>query len=118
LQAKANAYTDRACEDRQRAQVNAGVFENNENANNQHHVADDLGNGVLKRTIESAVNEKTVEKKAFRPRGDPKNEKQERDKQKNLEKTERNGWQRRAPGQRDASRVNRADCEKDERGQT
>src|SRR4029453_18556899 len=87
LQAKANAYTDRACEDRQRAQVNAGVFQNNENANNQHHIADDLGNGVLERTIESAVNEKAVEKKAFCPGGDPKHDDQERDKQKNLEDT-------------------------------
>ncbi len=64
------------------------------------------------------MNEKAVKKKALRPGGDPKNDNQERDKQKNLEETERNGWKRCIPGQRNAGRVNRADCEKDEGGKT
>ena len=117
LQAEADPYTDRACKDSQRAEMNAGIFQNNQNANYQHDVADDLGDGVLERTIESAVDEKPIKKKAFRSGGDPKNRDQDGDKQKNLEKTKRNGWERRVPGQRNARCVNRADGEKDERGQ-
>ena len=66
LQAEADPYTDRACKDSQRAEMNAGIFQNNQNANYQHDVADDLGDGVLERTIESAVDEKPIKKKAFR----------------------------------------------------
>ena len=118
LQPEPDAYADRACENRQRAQVNAGIFKNNQNADDQHDVADDLGDGVLKGAIQSALSEESIKKKSFRPRGDPKNGNQQRDKQKNLEKAERNGWQRRVPGQRNSGGVDRGDCEKDERGET
>jgi hypothetical protein len=45
-----------------------------------------LGNGVLESPIQSTLSEDSIKKKAFRPRGDPKNGDQESDKQKNLEK--------------------------------
>ena len=73
LQAEADPHANRAGENRQCAQVNAGIFQNNQNTNYQHDIADDLGNGVLEGTIQSAIDEKPIEKKAFRPRGDPKN---------------------------------------------
>src|SRR5205823_7005845 len=73
LQAKADAHANRARENRQRAQVNAGILQDNQNANYQHDIANDLGNGVLEGTIQSAIDEKPIEKKAFRSRGDPKN---------------------------------------------
>jgi hypothetical protein len=56
--------------------MNTGIFQNYQNANYQHDVANDLGNGVLEGTIQSAIDEKPIEKKAFRSRGDPKNRNQ------------------------------------------
>ncbi len=89
LQTKADAHADRARENRQRAQVNAGIFKDNQNANYEHDVADDLGDGVLEGAIQSTLSEDSIKKKALRPRGDPKNCNQESDKQKNLEKAQR-----------------------------
>src|SRR4029434_5579607 len=86
LQTEANTHADRACENRQRAQVNTGIFKNNQNADHQHDVADDLGNGVLERAVQPTLSEEPIKKKPFRPRGDPKNCNQESDQQKNLEK--------------------------------
>ena len=57
LQPEADAHANRACENRQRAQVNAGVFQNNQNADYQHDVGDDLGNGVLEGAIQSALSQ-------------------------------------------------------------
>jgi hypothetical protein len=45
-----------------------------------------LGDGVLEGAIQSALSEDSIKKKAFRPRGDPKNGNQESDQQKKLEK--------------------------------
>ena len=70
---RAEAYTDAdgASEDGKRAQMNAGVLENNENADDEDDVADDLRNRVLKRTIEAAVGEKTIKEETFRAGRDP-----------------------------------------------
>src|SRR5207244_12804067 len=72
LQPKPDPPANRARENRQRAEMNAGIFQNNQNTNYQHDVGDDLGNGVLEGTIQSAIDEKPIEKKPFRPGGDPK----------------------------------------------
>ena len=87
FQTEPNAYADRAGEYRQRAEVDTGIVENDDDPDDQHDVTDDLRNGVLERTIQSALSKESVKKKALRSRGDPKNGNQERDKQKNLKET-------------------------------
>ena len=47
LEPEPDANTDGAGENSQRAEVNAGIVENNENADDQHNVADNLSNRVL-----------------------------------------------------------------------
>jgi hypothetical protein len=87
LQAEADAHADRSSENCQRSEMNPCVFQDKENANDQHDVADDLSNRVLERTIESTLSQQSIKKKAFRSRGDPENRNQKRDEQKNLKKT-------------------------------
>ena len=118
LQTEAHAHTDCASENRQSGEMNPGVFQDNENADHQHDVADDLGNRVLERTIEAALRKQPVKKKAFRSRRNPKNRDQERDQQKNLKQTQLDGRKSRVPGQWNSSGVNRTDRKKDDRRQT
>ncbi len=47
LQSEAKAYADRAGKNGQGAEVDTGVVQDDENANNQDDVADDLRDGVL-----------------------------------------------------------------------
>ena len=47
------------------AEMNPGVLKDNENANDQHDVADDLGNRVLERTIESTFARTRLKRKRF-----------------------------------------------------
>ena len=51
FQTEPEAYADRSRKDRQRSEVNTGIVENNDDPDDQHDVADDLGNGVLEGTI-------------------------------------------------------------------
>ena len=115
LQSKADPDADRPRKNGERAEMDTGVFQNNENADNKHNIADDLGNRVLKCAIQPAVNEETAEKKAFRSRGNPEDRDEQRDEQKNLDETERDTRQRRVPRQRNAGGIDRADGKKDQR---
>src|SRR6476620_462967 len=72
LQAKSDTDANCTSKNRQCGKMDASVLQNKENANHQHDVADDLGDGVLQRPIESALRKQPVEKKTFRPRGKPK----------------------------------------------
>jgi len=116
LQPKADADTDRAGKNGESGKVNAGVVQNNENANNKDDIADDLRDGVLQRPIQAAVYEEAVKEKWFCPRRYPKNSEEEGNEQENLDERERDARQRSIPSQRDASRVDRGDREKDQRG--
>ena len=95
--------------------MNPSVLQDNENADHQHDVADDLGNRVLERTIESALREQPVKEKAFRSRRNPKTAIRERYQQENLKQTQLDSRKTGVPAQWNASGVNRADREKDER---
>ena len=64
--------------------MNSRILNDNEDADYQHDVADDLGNGVLERTIKPTLRKQPVKKKPLRSGRDPKNRNQERDQQKNL----------------------------------
>jgi hypothetical protein len=61
LEAEADADADRAREHGQRAEMDSGVLENNEDADDEDEVADDLGDRVLEGTVEAALNEEPVE---------------------------------------------------------
>ena len=74
LQAKTDADADRAGENGQRLEVNAGVLQDNEDANDEDDVRCDLRDRVLQRAIKSAVDEEAVEKKSLRARGNPEDE--------------------------------------------
>jgi hypothetical protein len=117
LQAKSHAHAHSPGENGQRAEMNAGVFENDENADDEHDIADDLGNGVLQRAIKPAIDEETIEQETLGPRRGPKDGDQQPDKKKNLEQTDRDTWQRRIPGKRNSGRVDCIDRKKDQRGQ-
>ena len=66
MQAEADTDTDRAGENGKRAEMDAGILQDNENADDQNDVADDLRDGVLKRAIQAAVDQKPIEEKSFR----------------------------------------------------
>src|SRR5262249_4868551 len=66
LQAKSDTDAKRTSKNRECGEMDPSVFQNEENADDQHDVADDLGDGVLQRPIEPALREKPVEKKTFR----------------------------------------------------
>src|SRR2546430_35425 len=68
LQAETDAYANCACKNRQRSQMNTRVLQDNENANHEDDVAENLGNGVLERTVESTVGKKSIKKKMLGPR--------------------------------------------------
>src|SRR5438094_4931797 len=68
LQAESDAYANCACKNRQRSQMNTRVLQDNENANYKDDVAENLGNGVLERTVESTVGKKSTKKKMLGPR--------------------------------------------------
>ena len=47
LQTKSDTDTNRTSKNRECGEMDASVLQNKENANYQHDIADDLGNGVL-----------------------------------------------------------------------
>src|ERR1700736_3554476 len=98
--------------------MNPGVFQDDENADHQDDVAYDLRDGVLQRPIKSAVGEESREKKTLRARGNPENDDEQRDEQKNLNETQGHSRQWRTPLQRNAGRIDRRDREKYEGDQT
>ena len=118
LQAESDPDANRAGKNRQCGEMNASVLQDNENANHQHDVADDLGDGVLQRPIQPALSKKPIEKKSFRPRGKPKDRHQQRDQQENLNEAQSDCRKRRGPSQRNARSIDRGDREKDERRHT
>src|SRR6476661_5458319 len=71
LQAESDTDANCTSKNRQCGKMDTSVLQNKENANHQHDVADDLGNGVLQRPIEPALRKQPIEEKTFRPGGDP-----------------------------------------------
>ena len=71
---------------------------------------------ALERAIEPAVDQEAVEKKSLRSRGNPEDQHQQADEEKNLEEADRQSRQSRAPGERNSEGVDRADREEDEGG--
>src|SRR4030095_6644023 len=86
LQPETDTHSDCSSENRQRPEMNSSVLQDNENANDQHDVADDLWNRVLQRTIEATFSEESIKKKTLRSRRNPKDSNQKCDQQKNLKK--------------------------------
>ena len=101
LQAEADTDADRAGKNGERAEMDPGVFEDDENADDEDEIADDLRDGVLQRTVEPAVDQKAIEEKTLRARRNPKDRDQQRHQEKNLDETERDSRQ---------GRVQRAEC--------
>ena len=114
LQTEADADADRARKDRQRLEVNAGVLQDDENANDKDDVGDDLRDCVLERAIEPAMDEEAIEEKALRTRRNPEDEKEQRNEQKNLHQADRDAWDRRRPCEGNPERVDCADGKKDD----
>ena len=86
LQAETDADANRAGKNGQRLEVDAGVLQDDENADDEDEVGGDLRDRVLERAIEPAVDEETVEEKTLRPRGKPKDQEEEADEKENLER--------------------------------
>ena len=62
FQTKPQAYTDGAGEYRQCPEMDAGIVQNNDNPDDQHRVADYLGNGVPQGAVEAASDQDTIKK--------------------------------------------------------
>ena len=116
LQAEPDTHADGAGKNGQRAEMDAGVFQNDKNADDEDEVADDLRDGVLQGAIETAVDQKAIEEKALRARRNPEDGDEQRNEQKNLDETERDSWQRRVPREWNAGRIDRADGKENKRG--
>src|SRR5690348_17181732 len=99
LQTKPNTDANCPRENSQSAQMNAGVIEDNENADDQDDVADNLSDRVLQRAVETTLSEETVKQEPFRARREPKDCDQQRDQQKKLEETEGDARKWRVPRQ-------------------
>ncbi len=112
---EADADTDRASENGQGLEMDAGVLQDDENADDEDDVGGDLRDRVLERAIEAAVDEEAVKEEAFRARGNPEDEKEQADEQENLEEADRHAGERRAPGEGNAEAIDRADGEENER---
>jgi hypothetical protein len=63
LQPEADADTNRAGKNGQGGKVDAGVVQDDENADNKDDITDDLRDGVLQRPIQAAVYEEPVKEK-------------------------------------------------------
>ena len=107
LQAEPDTDADGAGENSERTEMNPGVLEHDENADDQDEVADDLRDRVLKRTVETAVNQEAVEEKTLRARGKPEDRDEEGDEQEELNQTQRDARDGRGPEQRDTGGVDR-----------
>jgi len=117
LQTKTDADADRARENGQRLEMNAGVLQDNEDADDEDDVRCDLRDGVLQRAIKPAVDEKAVKKKSLGARRNPKDDDQQSDEEENLQQANRDAGQGRAPGEGDAETVDRADKKENQRRQ-
>ena len=115
LQPEADTDADRAGENRERAEMNAGVLEHDEDADDQDEVADDLRDGVLKGAVEPAFDEKAVEEKTLGARGKLEDRDEQRDQQKYLDEAQVDARERRGPKKGNTSGVDGADEEEDER---
>src|SRR5437667_3929169 len=62
FQTKPQAYTDRAGEYRQCPEMDTGIVKNNDNPDDQHGIADYLGNGVLQGAVEAASDQDAIKK--------------------------------------------------------
>src|SRR4026207_427516 len=71
LQPETSTHSDCSSENRQRSQMNSSVLQDNENTDDQDNVADNLGNRVLERTIESTFSKDSIKKKTLRTRRNP-----------------------------------------------
>jgi hypothetical protein len=74
LQSEAYPHANRAGKNGQRFEVNAGVLQDNENADDEDNIRSDLRNCVLQRAIETAVNEEAIKEKTLRPGRNPKDQ--------------------------------------------
>ena len=117
LQAEADADAHRARKNSQGAEVNTCILEHDENADDEHHVGDDLRDCVLEGTVETTVDQKSIEQKSLCARRDPEYDHQQRDEQEDLNEAERDARQGLTPRQWNSSGVDCADSEKDQRGQ-
>ena len=102
LQSEAYPDANRAGKNGQRFEVNAGVLQDNENADDEDNIGSDLRDRVLKRAIETAVNEEAIKEKTLRPRRNPKDQDKQANEEKNLQQADRNPGYRRTPGEGNA----------------
>ena len=59
--------------------MDAGIIQNDHYSDNQHCVADDLRNGVLQSSIESAFDQEASKEETFCARREPENRDEQRD---------------------------------------
>src|SRR5205807_10227373 len=117
LQSEADPDADRAGENGERAEMNAGVLEDDEDADDENEVADDLGDCVLQRAIQPALDQDAVEKKTLRARGKPEDRDEQPDDEEHLDETEREARDWRGPEQGNAGGVDGVDGEENQRGE-
>jgi len=94
--------------------MNPSVLEDDENADDEDEITDDLRDGVLKGTVEPAFDEEAVEEETLRPRGKPEDSDEQRDEEKQLHQTERDARNWRRPEQGNAGGIDSVNREENE----
>src|SRR5213075_2665047 len=115
LEPESHAHADRSGENRQGGEVDPGIFQDNENPDDENEFADDLRDGVLKGTVQPASDEEPIEEDAFRARGKPEDRDEEHDEEEDLNEAQRKSGNRSGPEKGNAGGVDRADGEEDNR---
>src|SRR5207237_7363679 len=85
LQPEADPDTDRTGENRERAEMNAGVLENDEDADDEDQIADDMRDRVLQGAVQPALDQEAVEKETLCPRGKPEDRDEHPDEEEHLD---------------------------------
>ena len=65
FQTKSHAYAHGAGEHGQRSNMDAGILQNDDDPDDQHRVADYLGNCMLQSAVETASGQDTIKKETF-----------------------------------------------------
>src|ERR1043166_10057404 len=95
--------------------MDPGIFQDNENPDDEDEFADDLRDRVLKGTIQSTYNQEPIKEDAFRARGKPEHRDEEHDEQEDLNEAQRKSGNGRGPEQGNAGGVDGGDGQEDHR---
>jgi len=105
LEPETESDADGAREDRQGGEVDPGVLHRNDSTDDEDHVADDLGDGVLQGAVQAAVGEEAIIKEALQPGGGPEDQGEKKQQPEDHQDAHAGAGQVRIPLHRHAARL-------------